>query len=154
MNATLTTAAVVSLALLASGASAQTVGDCDWRASAQAIAEPWQDNTRTFSNGKTRLTLTDTIEPGAGAFHLVILSPPYSELGDRQCRVLSYDGSIGFAGVAFQELSADYDPARGLLFDVPVQYYDAALGDTTGGWLSFELNQASGAISAYIGPAE
>lgn len=142
------------LALLAGPGFAQTVADCDWRASAQAIVEPWDANTRTFSNGKTRLALLDTVEPAAGAFHLLILSPPYNELGERQCRVISHSGTMGFAGMTFGELSAGYDPARGLLFDLPVRYFDPAIGDITGGWLSFEVNQATGAILTGMGPAD
>ena len=57
----------VLLLVLASAAhaSAQSVEDCDWRASAQALIEPWEDNTRTFANGDVRLAVTDTIEPAA-----------------------------------------------------------------------------------------
>lgn len=144
----------VALALLAAPVSAQEVADCDWRASAFAVAEPWEANTRTFSNGKTRLVLSDTIEPGAGAFHLIILSPPYGELGERQCKVVSYQGSIGFAGLEFSALSAAYDPDQGLLFDVPVQYYDNTLGDMNHAWLSLVVNQATGQIRAWLGPDE
>lgn len=144
----------MAMGLIGGAAAAQTISECDWRASAQAIAEPWEESTRTFSNGKTRLALLDTIEPAAGSFHMLILSPPYDELGGRQCRVISYDGSIGFAGMTFQALSADYDPSRGLLFDIPIRYFDPAFNDVTGGWLSFELNQATGAIKAGIGPAD
>lgn len=143
-------------ALLTPGtdAAAQEVADCDWRASAQAIVEPWDANTRTFSNGKTRLALRDTVEPAAGAFHLPILSPPYSELGERQCRVIALDGIIGFAGMTFSALIAGYDPARGLLFDIPVRYVDPAKRDIASGWLGFEVNQASGAILTGMGPAD
>lgn len=148
------TTLALCLTCLAMPGLAQSVADCDWRASAQAVVEPWEDNTRTFANGQTRLALLDTVEPAAGAFHLLILSPPLNELGERQCRVLSYDGTMGFAGMAFGELSAGYDPARGLLFDIPVSYFDPTLGDTTGGWLSFEVNQATGQILANIGPAD
>ncbi|CAN0606350.1 unnamed protein product, partial [Ectocarpus sp. 12 AP-2014] len=77
---------------------AQSVGDCDWRASAQALVEPWDapENTRTFANGDVRLAIIDTIEPAAGAFHLIILSPPYDEVGGRQCQVVSTNSSVGF----------------------------------------------------------
>lgn len=139
---------------LATPLAAQTVSDCDWRASSQALVEPWDDNSRTFANGKTRLAVTDTIEPGAGAFHLVILSPPYDELGGRQCKVVSLDGSIGFAGLNFGALSAGYDPARGLLFDVPVQVYDAPSGDFLPNWLGLTVNQATGQIDAWLGGAD
>ncbi|TNF21782.1 MAG: hypothetical protein EP318_05780 [Rhodobacteraceae bacterium] len=147
-------AALLAWATGATGASAQTVAVCDWRAAARAIVEPWEANTRTFSNGKTRLALLDTVEPAAGAFHLLILSPPYNELGERQCRMISHDGTMGFAEMAFGALSAGYDPARGLLFDIPVRHVDAATGGITGGWLGLEVNQATGAIATRMGPAD
>lgn len=129
--------------LVAGTAAAQDVQECDWQASARAIAEPWETNTRTFSNGKTRLALLDTVEPAAGAFWLLILSPPYSELGDRQCRVIGRNG-MGFAGMDFASLSASYDPARGLTFLVPVQIYGSP--DYVTATLSVTLNQATGQI--------
>ena len=133
---------------------AQTVSDCDWRASAHALVEPWDINSRTFSNGQTRLALTDTIEPAAGSYHLVVLSPPYDELGGRQCKVISLDGSIGFAGVNFGALNAAYDPSQGLLFDLPVEVFDAPSGAFLPNWLSLTVNQATGRIDAWLGGAD
>jgi len=135
-----------ALILAAAPAVAQEVTDCDWRASAQAIAEPWADNTRTFSNGKTRLALLDTVEPAAGSQHLLFLSPPYGELGERQCRVVSLSGGIGFLEILFHELAADYDPATGLSFSVPVHLYDPDTGTARAGFsvLRVTLNQATG----------
>lgn len=145
---------MIALLCLATPAFAQTVSDCDWRASAQALIEPWDANSRTFANGQTRLAVTDTIEPGAGSLHLVILSPPYDELGGRQCKVVSLDNAIGFAALNFSALSAGYDPAQGLLFDVPVQVYDAPSGDILPNWLSLTVNQATGQVDAWLGGAD
>lgn len=129
-------------------AMAQEVSRCDWRASADAIPEPWEAHTRTFSNGKTRLALLDVIEPAAGAYHLLILSPPEDELGARQCRVVGLDGGTGFAAVGFDVLEASYDPAIGLIFDVPVSVFDPATGGFVDRGLRVTLNQATGDISA------
>lgn len=135
------------LALILPGAAgAQTVSECDWRASAQAIPEPWEAHSRTFSNGAVRLAVLDTVEPAAGALHLLILSPPYSELGDRQCRVISRDGTMGWAGMYFEDLTASYDPAVGLIFDLPVQIYLPESSFTNSAVLRITLNQASGEI--------
>ncbi len=131
-------------------APAQDVGECDYRAAPQAIAEPWEDNTRTFANGDVRLTLIDTIEPAAAAFHIMVLSPPFDEVGGRQCRVISFQGASGFSGVSFAQLTAGYDPARGLMFEVPVQVYDSDAADFAPRWLNFTLNQASGLIDAWL----
>ena len=67
---------------LVSPAQAQEAVWCDWPARADAIVEPWSQNTRTFANGDVRLALLDTIEPAA-ADKTALLSP-----GDRvQVRV-------------------------------------------------------------------
>ena len=138
------------LALVANGAAAQEVSDCDWRASAYALAEPWEANTRTFSNGKTRLALLDTVEPAAGAFHILVLSPPYNELGERQCKVISATGSIGFYGLDFSGLQAQYDPAIGLGFAIPGQSYDPNTDRGRAMYLLITLNQATGQIDARV----
>ena len=102
-------------------AMAQAVGDCDWRAASQAIAEPWEANTRTFANGEIRLTIMDTGEPAAGPVHLMILSPPYND-GGRQCAVLSLEaGGMGFAGLTMEGAKAAYDPATGLSVTLPAR---------------------------------
>lgn len=154
MRKLLAQTACLAACLMAGPLWAQTVSDCDWRASAHALVEPWEQNSRTFSNGKTRLAVTDTIDPAAGAFHLVILSPPHDELGSRQCKVVSLDGSIGFAAINFSALSADYDPSQGLLFDVPVEVFDGASGAFYPNWLSLTVNQATGRIDAWLGGAD
>ncbi|MDQ2090736.1 hypothetical protein [Marimonas arenosa] len=131
-------------------AAAQEVSPCDWEASAGNIVEPWEDNTRTFSNGKTRLALLDTIEPAAGSFHVLVLSLPLNELGDRQCRTIGMGGGIGFSGADFSTLDATYDPAIGLIFTMTVGRYvpDTGLFDSVG--LRFTLNQATGQIRAAL----
>ncbi len=130
---------------------APQISECGWQASAQAIAEPWEDNSRTFSNGKTRLALLDTVEPAAGWAWLLILSPPYSELGDRQCRTIGINGS-GFAGLQFEALRSSYDSATGLTFTLPAALYDSSTGGPIWQMLSVTLNQSSGAIGATLSP--
>lgn len=139
---------LAAFAALAAPASAQSIEDCDWRASLHAMAEPWEDNTRTFANGNVRLAVTDTIEPAAGAFHLAILSPPYDELGGRQCQVISADGNIGFAGLTLDDMTSDYDPAIGLTFTLKAGAYNPETGGTLPQTLTITLNQATGEITA------
>lgn len=136
--------------LSASAAAAVTVDQCDWQARADAIVEPWSEFSRTFSNGKTRLALLDVIEPAAGALHILVMSPPYDEMGGRQCRVISAAPGIGFFGAEFLALDAGYDPAVGLMFTLPVQVYDGNTGMGRGAWLNFNLNQATGRIDAWL----
>ncbi|MGR3502233.1 hypothetical protein [Pseudaestuariivita sp.] len=141
-------------ATLTTAAEAQTVSDCDWAASATTLIEPWEENSRTFANGKTRLALVDVLAPGTGPLRLLVLSPPYDELGGRQCRQITVSDSHGFADVFWGGLSAAYDPSVGLLFDLPVAVFDAARGDISNAMLSFTLNQSTGAIDAVFNPAD
>lgn len=149
-------AALATLALssgtFVSPSLAQSVGDCDWRASAQALVEPWDapENTRTFANGDVRLAIIDTIEPAAGAFHLIILSPPYYEVGGRQCQVVSANSSVGFTGLTLDGMTSAYDPAIGLTFTLEAGAYDPNTGGTLPRTLTITLNQATGAITANL----
>ena len=62
---TIRTAAGAALAAglaLSAPAAAQSLSDCDWRASAWLLAEPWEANSRTFANGDVRIALIDAIE--------------------------------------------------------------------------------------------
>ncbi|MBV7408452.1 hypothetical protein [Maritimibacter sp. DP1N21-5] len=133
------------LALFPLAASAQDVVDCDWQARADNIAEPWSENAALFSNGAVRIAKLDTIEPAMGGFHLLVLSPPHDELGFRQCKVITWEETLGFAALDFPALEAAYDPAVGLMFTIPAR---VATGEgTTAALLRFSLNQATGAIT-------
>ncbi|MAM61892.1 hypothetical protein [Maritimibacter sp. UBA3975] len=141
--------ALAALCLTVAPAAAQVaVGDCDWRASAQSVAEPWEANSRTFANGDVRLAKLDVGEPAFGGFFLLVLSPPRDEIGFRQCRVITFPETSGFGGMDFDALEAGYDPSVGLMFTVPVKVFvasDAVEGQPA--LLRFSLNQATGAIS-------
>ncbi|TCL00487.1 hypothetical protein BXY66_3130 [Shimia isoporae] len=137
------------LTLCASPLAAQQVFECDWRARADSIVEPWDENSRSFANGDVRIALLDTIEPAGGAYHFLVLSPPYDEVGGRQCRVLSLDEGLGFAGVDFSTLEASYDPSVGLVFLVDVGLYDGETGTSKPQRLVFTLNQSTGGIGAF-----
>jgi hypothetical protein len=142
---------VLLAACLPGAAVAQTIAPCDdYRSSAAALAEPWEDNTRLFASGAVRLAVTDTIEPAAGAFHLVILSPPYDEVGVRQCSVISAGEGIGFGGLSLAGMQADYDPATGLGFQLKATRWLPASDSYTDAILSVTLNQATGALTARL----
>lgn len=137
-----------ALMLAATPAMAQDVVDCDWQAQARNVAEPWAENSAVFAEGQVRVAKLDTIEPAAGGFHLLILSPPYAELGDRQCKVITWD-SIGFATIEFGALESAYDPAIGLMFSVPVRISEGS-DFTNPAMLQFSLNQATGEIGTNL----
>jgi hypothetical protein len=138
------------IAACAAPAMAQEVMPCDWQSSARNVVEPWEDNSRTFANGDVRLINFDTIEPAVGFAYLMILSPPYDELGDRQCAVIGAESGVGFAGLDFDSLEAGYDPAVGLVFDLVVRGYDPETAKTPRKFLNVTLNQATGAIGAVV----
>ena len=136
------------IATLPLAAQAQEATPCDWRASAASVVEPWDENARTFANGAVRLALLDTIEPAAAAFHVLVLSPPFDEVGGRQCRIISANAAgSGFEAIDFAALEADYEPSTGLLFMMPARLYDPEDGPVKMGRLSFALNQATGEIA-------
>lgn len=139
-------ALALCLALLGAPLHAQSVTPCDWQASAQALVEPWEENTKQFGNGAVRLAALDTIEPAVASAYLLVLSPPLNEIGERQCRVVGFDDQMGFAALYFDKLTTDYDPATGLIFELPVQIVTADLSFSNGALLSVTLNQSSGDI--------
>ncbi len=136
--------------LMASPLAAQEVVDCGFAARADAIYEPWEEFSRTYANGEVRVALLDTIEPAAGSFHVLVLSPPYDEVGGRQCKTIGLENNIGFSGIGFEEIQADYDPALGLTFHIEVTYYEPEFADYLSGSLIFSLNQQTGAIEAIL----
>lgn len=139
---------ITALCLLAMPVTAQHVAECDWQSGARNIAEPWGDNTETFGNDDVRLALLDTIEPAAAAFHLLVLSPPYTEVGDRQCRVISFSEGYGFFGIYFAQLKASYDPKTGLTFKLPIRVYSQSDHGSDPAMLTVTLNQSTGDITA------
>ena len=148
--------AAFTVFLFASQVTAQVVTDCErWQANLRNLAEPWEENTRQFANGAVRISVIDTLEPAVAAFHLAILSPPYSELGDRQCRRVSVDDSgVGFSGVIFNEMTAGYDPATGLGLDLPIILYMPQTADFQRVGLGLTINQATGEIGTKIYPVD
>lgn len=135
---------------LALPAAAQDVSDCDWRSSARNLFEPWEENTRTFANGNVRLALLDTVEPGAVPVHIMVLSPPYDELGTRQCKLVSHAEGFGFNDATFDGMTADYDPSIGLIFSIRVYEFDPGTGMGIPRTLRMTLNQATGEITAVL----
>ena len=136
---------------LPGAALAQEIGACeDYRSSAALLAEPWEENTRVFAEGEVRLALIDTFEPAAAAFHLIILSPPYDELGFGQCKLVSGEGGSGFAGLNVAATEADYDAAKGLMFTIPATRWLMESDTYEDAVLHVTLNQATGEVTAVL----
>lgn len=137
-----------ALATTATQAAAfPTLSDCGgWQAQPQHLAEPWFENTVTFSDGQTRLALIDTVEPASGAWGLLILSPPYDDYGIRQCRLLH-----GFSGLSMGSLSA-YDPSIGLQITLIGSLYLEDQGEFANAQVDLTIYQATGDIDHFITP--
>lgn len=139
--------ALMALLLSSAALSAQSLEPCDWRAGADGIPEPWADHTRTFANGEVRVVLIDRIEPAAGAFYLLILHPPRMELGERRCTLVGFERGVGYAGLFFEDLAAEYDPAQGLTLSVPGRLYLPEEEFSNALIVHATINQATGAVS-------
>ena len=135
--------------MFAAPAGAQAVLDCGgWQASARNIPEPWDRHSRTFANGNVRVTMLDTVEPAAGAFYLMIIAPPFDELGSRNCAVIGSEaGGMGLGGMIFDQLDATYDPGIGLTVRVPVSLFAPSTGGFDPAILAVVINQATGVIA-------
>ncbi|PYC49014.1 hypothetical protein DI396_02820 [Litorivita pollutaquae] len=141
--------------VLPTALTAQQVSDCEGGiARADNLMEPWEETSRTFSGGRTRIAVLDRIEPALGAFHLMILSPPFDALGARQCRVVSYRATMGFARLRFEDLQSTYDPLKGLGLRLPVESFDGQGDAPVAGQLQVIVNQATGEISATLEAAQ
>lgn len=145
------------LALLAAPSFAQSVGDCGEWSLARNLPEPWEENSATYANGQLRLAVLDTLEPAATAIHLMILSPPLDELGDRQCKTVSLVAApdqggwpTGFMAIDFAARRADYDPVTGLQITLPVRVFNPGLPDGDRAALDITINQQTGQIGALM----
>ena len=139
--------AALAACLLAFPATGQVVGECDWRARADAIAEPWSEQSRTFADGAVRIALSDTGEPACCSATLIVLAP--DDLGNRTCFLVHPGGTIGgWHGVDIAGTTASYDPARGLLLTVPVTDPDPLGGADPDGPhpIALRVNQAEGTV--------
>jgi len=123
--------------------------ECDWRARAEAIPEPWSEYSKTFANGDVRIAYLDLIEPAAKSIYIMVLSPPYSELGDRTCRLIGYDGD-GFSNGEFSTLSADYNASEGLKFKLQVSVPTGGTPEFQDAILVFGLDQRLGAYDPML----
>ncbi|NOX39841.1 MAG: hypothetical protein GXP05_04810 [Alphaproteobacteria bacterium] len=135
-------------ASLGSQSGAQQISKCDARAQAANIAEPWSANSRSFADGDVRLTVLETPGSETAAFRILILTPPRNALGERLCRIISYQREAGFFGVTLSWMGTSYDPLYGLVFDIPVQIFVASTGKNKPARLHLTVDRSIGAIGA------
>jgi len=144
--------AVMALLALAAPASALSIRDCSDdqpTVSAWNLAEPWEKNTKLFSNGAVRVALIDTGgEPACCSYHLLILSPNKDEQAEfRSCHLVNDHEGLGFVGIDFARLSASYDPKKGLLISFPYSLYNDEGGPQKQGIAKVRVNSSSGAVT-------
>jgi hypothetical protein len=136
---------------IAAPLTAQTANDCSgWVSSARNIPEPFEQYTRTYANGEIRVILLDTIEPALGAVYLMVIAPPYDEMGNRNCAVISQSNGLGFADMFFDQIGASYDPASGLTIRLPIERFAPDTGGTDPAILAVTINQAIGTIVPFV----
>ena len=130
--------------------NAQAFNDCA-QYGHYAPVEPVANHTKSYSNGKTHVTLVDTGSDRAKLM-LQVKSPPFLANGERTCQLISFNDYIGLERVLIEQLDALYDPSVGLMFDIPV-----ITPEVSNKWtrLQFDLNQATGKLNAafmgYVG---
>ena len=130
-----------------------TVRPCGDGERIDTLAEPWEESTATYAEGKIRVAALDTVEPAGAPFHLLVLSPPADETGMfRQCRVVSLSGRTGFRGMDFPARKASYDPVRGLTLAIPVEVHDPERGDGTPRTLTVTIDQSTGRVRGETSP--
>lgn len=153
MKRPLVIAILATAALVPRAAPAQIVTECSWIASPVNIAEPWEENSRSYANGAVRIAVLDTGEPACCAAHLLVLMPAGG--GDegpqyRACFVISAAPGSGFYALDMAGVASRYDPAEGLLIDLPVAHWTPAVEQGRAPlWerLEFVVDQARGTVS-------
>ena len=146
--------AISLLALSASPLAAQQVHNCfdaatpTYPLAAEAIAEPWEENTRRFANGQLRISIMDTYEPALGAFGLLIFFEPLSESPEPRACVLVSNGSIGFVDMTLVGLEAEEIPDIGMVFSLPTVFYNPATDETESGTLEVMVDRVNMDVKA------
>jgi hypothetical protein len=144
----LTAATIAATAALTTPAYAVVIRDCDGTASVQSLAEPWEQNSKTFYKGEVRVAVLDTGgEPVCCSVHLLLLVPDKtSEMGDRTCHIISDHDTLGFAGIDFKNLSSKYEDGKGLLITFPYTLYVDGLSDKPG-TARIRINMQNGKVT-------
>ena len=138
------------IALPPLSAEAVIVLECGDLAPAEALIEPWEDTTRSFSNGAIRIAALDLGEPDCCPQHLAVLIPA-NMYGGRACFLVARNRLLpnGWVRVGIDEAEASRDGTPGLRVSVPVYSYDP----TTGGAdlasrrvIALRIRQAAGIV--------
>ena len=135
----------VGLFACASPAAAVTVRACDGITDqAMNIVEPWSANSWAFYQGKVRVAVLDTGgEPACCSSHLLVMFPDdQSPGGGLVCRIVSDNGSNGFAEIDARSVRGAYDPRRGLQVSFGYSYFPRGGEATRRGVAKVRINLA------------
>ncbi|SFT88425.1 hypothetical protein [Sedimentitalea nanhaiensis] len=103
---------------------------------------------RSFANNAIQIGVLDTGgEPACCSRHAVIILPQ-PDNGDA-CYLLSHTKQAGYREIDLTAVRSSYDPALGLLVDLPVGHYDPDTGGVDPGSrhrVSLRINQAKGTV--------
>ncbi len=127
----------------------QEVRECDtFEANARNLAFNSDSSpaVQLFANGDVWTIGLDTIEPACCSSHLMVnyftdLEPfPY-------CALISASEGLGFSGIGFEQMTASYDPAVGLILTMPAGRYDGAVSISSP--LVVTINRATATVTAH-----
>lgn len=144
--------ALIAMAAPAAAVSVVSCNDDEATSGARNIAEPWDKNTKAFSNGSIRVALLDTGgEPVCCSYHVLVLYPSgdSSDGGDeyRACTIVNDHEGSGFVSVDFAKIAAAYDPKKGLLISFPYKLYNDEGGPQKGGIAKVRVNSKAGTVT-------
>lgn len=143
--------AVLSLIplLAASAAPAQGLARCDHpAANARFLKSPAAAAVRDFANGAITLIELDTYgEPTCCAAYLMVIHPVPGEPFPG-CTLLTADDRLGYLRTDLAAAAARYDPAMGLIVDLPVATYTGGPGGGAPARVTLVVNQALGTVVA------
>ena len=139
--------------LIGTTAAANSIRSCDtWEANARNLVLPPEDSIRAYANGNVQILHLDTGgSPACCSSHLMVLTAaPEDEFYD--CALISFSDRNGFAWLTVAETQSTYDPASGLLLEVPARIYLPEESFTNGGMLTLLINQGTGQMQAAFIP--
>lgn len=134
-------------------ANADVVRDCDDRIGVGAIAEPWEEFSRGYSNNAVRIAMLDYEEPASSGLILMALYWTTDPHEGRVCKIITATDGFpgGWAGIRFDEIASDYNPSDGLIISVPVLPYDAinhtGADEAAKYRVTFAINRATGTLT-------
>lgn len=123
------------------------VGDCaGFAANTPALARPWEQKTRLFTNSAIRMTVTNMIEPTTAACPPPLTRLCCDEPGNHRYDLISLVEGTDFTPIARGKAGATHKPETSLPHTAPMQIFAGEGYALTG--LNVVASQASGGVTA------